>query len=246
MPAPLVAAALTGAALGAAERLPDVLPTLLPSAYKKRNREQLEALLAREKAGKLGLTSPEEYALMQQHAGALGASRAAADAATRDALAGGGAGFGAGAQAAAAAQESAARLAGAARSDVAAADYARTQEQKAEIEQRMAVKEAERLADIKAVMDLAAGSLRGVQMGLQQGKTINPGTPPPGGSTGTPPPGGLVNPLGNAATQRTNAFITQGYAPDTAASMAALDPSGQSAMAFFMGDAAPTFGTARF
>ena len=219
---PILLASLVSLGIEAVESV----PTKDEVAVKERNYEELERLLSMEKANKLGLSGPEQYALLQSQAEGMGVSRQAADAATRNALAGAGAGFGSGQMAAQAAQAEQARLAAAGRNEVVALDRQKVAAQKQEIEERLAFA-ASSSAEQKAKNVEVAKT--GADAFAQQSQFNQ--------TTGT-------NSLGSAQQRSYQQYISLGYSPEAAANMSTLSPDAQASLGYFMGsDSAPQFGS---
>lgn len=223
---PITLAALVAVGISAGVATAEAVPTEDENAVKNRNEDELERLLAMEKSNKLGLSGPEQYALLQSQAEGLGVSRQAADAETRNALAGAGAGFGSGQMAAQAAQAEQARVAAMGRNEVAALDRQRAADQKKEIESRLSFAAASSAEQKAKTINVAETGADAVTQLTQFNQT-----------TGT-------NSLGSAQQRSYQRYVSMGYSQEAAANMSTLSPDAQASLGYFMGsDSAPKFGS---
>ncbi len=195
----IAAGAVAGAAAAAAANS----DKLGKSKYYKANREELDELLARQKAGKLGLTGPEQVRLIQQQQVGMGANDVAAKGALNQAMQGSGAGFGASSIAATAAQMGNRVLADQGREAIAEADRAAAMRQRKEIEARRALQEQRRAQTTQAAAQVVSGGVEGAMQGWSLGRMA--GSPPGGAPDATKRVGdsaGDPQPLAAIAMQR--------------------------------------------
>lgn len=169
---PITLSLLIGGGLGATQ---GVVSSFLNNAEQKRNREQLDELLAAEKSGKLGLTGAEQQRLSNELVSPIQSATTAMR--TRAEQAQAAMGNTSGANLARLREEQTRAVSGAqqaAASQVQAADLAAQQRQRNELEQRLALKSAMRRDDVNAILGgLSAvsgplGGLAGAPPGTNQ------------------------------------------------------------------------------
>lgn len=165
-----VGPAIVGSLLGAGGAALGNLSSLLPSKYYRENRDNLEALQAREEAGNLGLSGVEQLRLLQSQAANRTAGQAAASNQIAAGLQGGNAAFGAAPVAAQAAALGNQALQAADNERIAEADRAAALRQQQEIEARLALQEQRRVEQLSAAGEIASGALEGAQSGASLGK----------------------------------------------------------------------------